>query len=290
MDDKTETKPKAGAIIVPVTLFEQNCTIIWHEPTKKAVVIDPGGDVDKIQAAIKQTGVTVEKIWLTHGHIDHVGGAADLRDALGVKIEGPHIADKYLLDNVVSSGERFGMTDVRNFGPDRWLDEGDQVEIGDLTFDILHCPGHSPGSVVFFNKELRFAHVGDVLFNGSVWRTDLPGGSHATLISSIKEKLMPLGGDDGNETLALAGQAIFDLGRHDAVILAVDQPGFGQRLQLAAEHTRRNFGTPNGAAQQAISDFAIAERAVLQIPDDAQLVFAADHFLESGDRTAAGQR
>src|SRR5437879_4443357 len=109
MDDKTETQAKAGAMIVPVTLFEQNCTIIWHEPSRKAVVIDPGGDVPKILEAIKQTGVTVEKIWLTHGHIDHVGGAAELRDALQVKIEGPHIADKFLLDNVVSSGDRFGM-------------------------------------------------------------------------------------------------------------------------------------------------------------------------------------
>jgi hydroxyacylglutathione hydrolase len=197
MDDKTETKARAGAIIVPVTLFEQNCTIIWCEATKKAVVIDPGGDVPRIQEAIKQTGVAVEKIWLTHGHIDHVGGAAELRDALGVKIEGPHIGDKYLLDNVVSSGERFGMTGVRNFGPDRWLDEGEQVSIGELTFDIYHCPGHSPGSVVFFNKELRFAHVGDVLFNGSVGRTDLPGGSHAELINSIKTKLLPLGDDVG---------------------------------------------------------------------------------------------
>ncbi len=197
MTQQSETKAKAGAIIVPVTLFEQNCTIIWSEPSKKAVVIDPGGDVPNIQAAIKQTGVTVEKIWITHGHIDHVGGAAELREALGVPIEGPHLADKDLLDNVVSSGARFGMTGVRDFAPDRWLAEGDTVSIGDLRFEILHCPGHSPGSVVFFSRELRFAHVGDVLFAGSVGRTDLPGGSHATLIHSIKDKLLPLGDDVG---------------------------------------------------------------------------------------------
>jgi hydroxyacylglutathione hydrolase len=197
MTQQSETKARAGAAIVPVTLFEQNCTLIWCEATKKAVVIDPGGDVPKIQAAIKQTKVTVQKIWLTHGHIDHVGGAADLRDALKVPIEGPHIADKFLLDSVVTSGARFGMTGVRDFAPDRWLNEGDQVSVGELTFDILHCPGHSPGSVVFFSNEMRFAHVGDVLFNGSVGRSDIPGGDHATLIKSIKNKLLPLGDDVG---------------------------------------------------------------------------------------------
>jgi glyoxylase-like metal-dependent hydrolase (beta-lactamase superfamily II) len=195
MAQQTETKAKGGAAIIPVTPFQQNCTLLWCEATRKAVVIDPGGDIPQILAGIEQTKVKVEQIWLTHGHIDHVGGAAELRDTMKVPIEGPHQADKYLLDNVEMSGRSFGITGVRNFVPDRWLDQGQQVRIGELTFDILHCPGHSPGSVVFFNKEMRFAHVGDVLFNGSVGRTDLPGGSHETLIQSITEKLLPLGDD-----------------------------------------------------------------------------------------------
>ena len=197
MAQETETKAKAGAAIIPVTPFQQNCTLLWCEATKKAVVIDPGGDVPRIVAAIKQANVSVEKIWLTHGHIDHVGGAAELRDTLKVPIEGPHLADKFLLDNVVTSGARFGMTGVRDFAPDRWLEEGDRVSIGELTFEILHCPGHSPGSVVFYNEEMHFADVGDVLFNGSVGRSDIPGGNHDTLIKSIKEKLLPLGDDVG---------------------------------------------------------------------------------------------
>jgi hydroxyacylglutathione hydrolase len=197
MANETETTAAAGAVIIPVTLFQQNCMLLWDEATRQAVVIDPGGDVPLIQDAIAKANVNVEAIWLTHGHIDHVGGAAELRDALKVEIVGPHIDDKFLLDAVVESGERFGITGVRNFAPDRWLTEGDRVSIGGLAFEILHCPGHSPGSVVYYNKAMKFAHVGDVLFAGSVGRTDLPGGNHEQLIESITEKLLPLGDDVG---------------------------------------------------------------------------------------------
>ena len=195
--EKADDAAKAGALIVPVSPFQQNCTLLWCEATKKAVVIDPGGDVPQILAAIKQSHVTVDQIWITHGHIDHVGGADELREKLKVQIIGPHRADEFLLDHVVESGKMYGMAGVRNFKPDRWLEEGDKVSVGELNFEVYFCPGHSPGSVVFFNKDMRFAIVGDVLFAGSVGRTDLPGGSHETLISSIKDKLLPLGDDVG---------------------------------------------------------------------------------------------
>jgi glyoxylase-like metal-dependent hydrolase (beta-lactamase superfamily II) len=190
-----ESAPKARAAIIPVTPFQQNCTLLWCEATKRAVVVDPGGDLDNIMAAITEAGVTVERIWLTHGHIDHAAGAAELAEQLGVPIEGPHRDDKFLLDGLEAGARRFGFEGARNVTPTRWLNEGDKVSVGELTFDVLHCPGHSPGHVVFVQPEMRFALVGDVLFNGSVGRTDLEGGDHATLIRSITDKLLPLGDD-----------------------------------------------------------------------------------------------
>ena len=187
-----------NAGIIPVTPFQQNCTILFDQDTKEGVVVDPGGDVDHIRSAIAENGLSIAAIWLTHGHIDHAGGAMDLRDALGVQILGSHIDDKPLLDNLEAQAARFGLPGkVRNCVPDRFLDEGDVVEFGEHRFDVLHCPGHAPGHVVFVNTAARLAHVGDVLFRGSIGRTDLPGGDHAALIASIKDKLFPLGDDFG---------------------------------------------------------------------------------------------
>ncbi|HET7879768.1 MAG TPA: MBL fold metallo-hydrolase [Acetobacteraceae bacterium] len=183
-----------GAII-PVTPFQQNCTILWDDGSGRGVVVDPGGEVDRILGAIQQSGVTVERIWLTHGHLDHAGGAADLRDALNhVPIEGPALQDEFLLQNLEEQGRAFGFT-MRNVVPDRWLAEGDKLAFGDHEFDVLHCPGHTPGHVVFVNQAARLALVGDVLFQGSVGRTDFPYGDHAALIRAITEKLLPLGDD-----------------------------------------------------------------------------------------------
>ena len=186
---------KVKALIVPVTPFQQNCTLLWCEASKRAAVIDPGGDLAEIERAIAQAGVTVDKIWLTHGHIDHVGGAAELKARRNVPIEGPQRADLFLLEHVVDSARSFGLAGVNNVTPDRWLEDGDTVEVGELSFAVRHCPGHSPGSVAFVNEGLRLAIVGDVLFAGSIGRTDLPGGDHAQLLASIRDKLMPLDDD-----------------------------------------------------------------------------------------------
>ena len=184
------------AAIVPVTPFQQNCTLLWDEATKRGAVVDPGGDLARIEAGIEKTGMTPEKILLTHGHLDHAGGAAELKEKLGgIPIEGPHAADKFLLDGLAAQGLAMGVGGMRDVTPDRWLAEGDTVTAGGATFSVLHCPGHSPGSVVLVNAAQRFALVGDVLFKGSVGRTDFPYGDHAALIDAIKTKLLPLGDD-----------------------------------------------------------------------------------------------
>jgi len=198
-ENETGAKRGSGRLqvaIVPVTPFQQNCTLIWNSESKHGVVIDPGGDVETILDAIAQTGMKVDTILLTHGHIDHAGGAEALKKALGTEIVGPHIADKSMLGNIEKQAEMFGVGGgFQNAYPDRWLEEGDTVDIGGHPFKVLHCPGHAPGHVVFINEDARFAHVGDVLFSGSIGRTDLPGGDHAALIASIKQKLLPLGDD-----------------------------------------------------------------------------------------------
>ena len=187
-------EPKLRGAIVPVTPFQQNCAILWDEDTKQALVVDPGGDVDRILAAIEQAGVTVERILLTHGHLDHAGGAAGLAEVLRVPVEGPHERDAFLLEGIAAQAAGYGL-DARNVTPDRWFREGDSVSIATHRFDILHCPGHTPGHIVFVNHAARFAVLGDVLFQGSVGRTDFPYGDHDDLITAIKAKLLPLGDD-----------------------------------------------------------------------------------------------
>lgn len=187
-----------NAGIIPVTGFQQNCTILFDSETREGVVVDPGGDVDRIVQTIRENGLEIKAIWLTHGHIDHAGGAMDLKDTLGVEIVGSHRDDLPLLQGLEQQARMFRMDGaVRNVTPDRWLEDGDTVSFGEHVFQVLHCPGHAPGHVVFYNEKARFAHVGDVLFRGSIGRTDLPGGNHEQLIRSIKEKLFPLGDDVG---------------------------------------------------------------------------------------------
>jgi len=181
-----------AAAIIPVTPFQQNCTLIWDQETKEGVIVDPGGDAERIREAVQRSGARIARILLTHGHLDHAGAAADLAEALGVPIEGPHRADAFLLDSLPEQGARYGMA-CRPVTPDRWLEEGETVEIAGRDFAVLHCPGHTPGHVVFVSTALGLALVGDVLFRGSVGRTDFPYGDHAALIGAIRQKLFPLG-------------------------------------------------------------------------------------------------
>ena len=181
--------------IVVVTPFQQNCSVFWCEETMKGAVVDPGGDLEQIEAAIKESGATIEKILLTHGHVDHAAAAGALAERLGVPIEGPHIGDKFLIDGLPDQAAKYGFGDAEPFQPTLWLDQGDTVMVGNLKLDVKHCPGHSPGHVIFNIEAFKVAIVGDVLFQGSVGRTDLPGGDHDALINSIRTQLWPLGDD-----------------------------------------------------------------------------------------------
>lgn len=188
-------EPDFQIAIVPVTPFQQNCALLWNRETKQALVIDPGGDAPRILDAIARLELKVVAMLLTHGHLDHAGAAQDLREALGVPLIGPDIADRFLLDGIEESGAKFGIRGLRNVTPDRWLTDGETLDLAGFRFLIRHCPGHSPGSVVFAEQERRFAFVGDVIFRGSVGRTDFPYGDGPGLIAAIHDRLLPLGDD-----------------------------------------------------------------------------------------------
>lgn len=179
--------------VIPVTPFQQNCTLCWCDETRRGAVIDPGGDLETVLQVVAEQGITLEKILLTHGHIDHAGGVAELAKRCALPIEGPHQADAYWIEGLAKQGEMFGFAPAEVFTPDRWLVDGDTVQVGNETLQVLHCPGHTPGHVVFYSPTAKVAQVGDVLFQGSIGRTDFPGGDYQTLINSIKTKLFPLG-------------------------------------------------------------------------------------------------
>ncbi|MDF0542052.1 MBL fold metallo-hydrolase [Sphingobium sp. H39-3-25] len=186
--------PPLRATLVPVTPLQQNCTLFWCTQTNKGAFVDPGGDLHLLKAAAAQHGVEIEKILITHGHVDHCGEAGTFAKELGVQIEGPHEADRFWIARLDDDGRKYGVA-ATMFEPDRWLVDGDTVTVGNLTLDVIHCPGHTPGHVVFHHAPSKLAIVGDVLFQGSIGRTDFPLGNHQDLIDAITGKLWPLGGE-----------------------------------------------------------------------------------------------
>lgn len=193
---RSRDENRLGAIVIPVTPFEQNCTLLWDRETEEGVAVDPGGEIPRILDAAQSHGITLRAIWLTHGHIDHAAGAPTLaKVAGGIPILGPHPADEYWLKGLPQQAAYFGFPPTVAFAPDEWLDEPQTVMVGEIPFQVLHLPGHTPGHLVFFQPEFRLALVGDVLFAGSVGRTDFPGGDHQALIQGIQNKLFPLGDD-----------------------------------------------------------------------------------------------
>jgi hydroxyacylglutathione hydrolase len=191
---EADANPPLRAAIIPVTPLQQNCTLLWCTATMRGAFVDPGGDLPRLRAAATQAGVTIEKILLTHGHIDHCGSAGIFAEELGVPIEGPHEEDRFWIERLAEDGAKYGVFG-RSFEPSRWLVDGDQVTVGELTFDVRHCPGHTPGHVVFYHQPSNIALVGDVLFQGSIGRWDFPRGDQQALIRSITERLWPMGGE-----------------------------------------------------------------------------------------------
>jgi glyoxylase-like metal-dependent hydrolase (beta-lactamase superfamily II) len=183
------------ALIIPVTPFQQNCSLIWDEDSRRGAVVDPGGEIERVLGEADQRGVTLEKILLTHAHVDHCAATAELAGARGLPVEGPQRDDQFWIEALPEVAAQFGFPPATSFEPDRWLEQGDRVTVGGQTLEVLHCPGHTPGHVVFFHPTERCAWVGDVLFAGSIGRTDFPRGNHAALIRSIRERLFPLGDD-----------------------------------------------------------------------------------------------
>ncbi len=181
--------------ILPVTPFQQNCTVFWCEETRRAAIVDPGGEPERILGLIRSLKLAPELILLTHGHLDHVGATGELKALLGLPIVGPHREDAFLIDGLRSQCQMFGFPPVTEFQPDRWLEDGDRVRVGNQELEVIHCPGHTPGHVVFYHPQGRLAQVGDVLFSGSIGRTDFPRGNHRQLIASITGRLFPLGDD-----------------------------------------------------------------------------------------------
>jgi glyoxylase-like metal-dependent hydrolase (beta-lactamase superfamily II) len=217
--------PPLRAAIVPVTPLQQNCTLLWCTKTMRGTFADPGGDLPRLKAAAEQAGVTIEKILLTHGHIDHCGSAGILAEELGVPIEGPHEADRFWISRLDDDGRRWGIPG-KPFEPSRWLEDGDTVTVGELTLNVRHCPGHTPGHVVFHHPESNLAIVGDVLFKGSIGRWDFPMGNHQQLVDSIIQRLWPMGG----ETAFVPGHGPMSTFAHERAT----NPIVGDRVLAAA--------------------------------------------------------
>ena len=188
-----QSAPKLDIRIIPVTPLQQNTSLIWSRETMEGVFVDPGGETDRLMAAAKQFGVKIVGVWLTHGHLDHAGAAEAVRERTGCPVIGPHRDDQWLLDEIEAQGAKYGIADGKNVTPDRYLEDGDTLELAGETFHVAHCPGHTPGHVVIYHQAGQLAFVGDVLFRGSVGRTDFPRGNHQQLIDSITQKLWPLG-------------------------------------------------------------------------------------------------